>query len=164
MAGQGTLGLELTEQVEAVEVVVVPVGGGGLISGVATAVKARWPGVRVVGVEPSGADDARRSLEAGERVALDRPPDTVVDGVRSPVVGERPWEVIRRLVDEIVTVTDTETVAAMELLWTRAKTVVEPAGAMPLAALVTGRIRAASAAVVLSGGNVDLQSWHAIRG
>jgi threonine dehydratase len=160
MAGQGTAGLELTEQCEPLDAVVVPVGGGGLLSGVATIVKARWPSARVIGVEPSNAADARASLHAGERVALPAVPDTVVDGVKSQCIGVRPWEVISRFVDDIVTVTDAQTIEAMELLWTRAKTVVEPAGALPLAAVLGGEVAGKRIGLILSGGNVDLVAWR----
>ncbi|HVL82499.1 MAG TPA: threonine/serine dehydratase, partial [Actinomycetota bacterium] len=138
MAGQGTAGLELVSDVQDLDVVVVPVGGGGLISGTAVAVADASPGTRVVGVEPEAADDAARSLRSGSRVRLEATPATVVDGVRAPCVGDRPWAVISRLVDDIVTVGDDETLAAMELIWTRAKTVVEPAAAMTLAAVLAG--------------------------
>lgn len=163
MAGQGTVGLELTQTAQAPDVVVVPVGGGGLIAGVATAVKDRWPRTEVIGVEPAGADDARQSLEAGHLVTLSATPSTKVDGVKVLRVGDHPWVVIEDLVDDIVTVTDEQTFDAMELLWLRAKSVVEPAGAMPLAAMLSGQIEAKSAALVLSGGNVDLDSWASWR-
>lgn len=155
IAGQGTCGLELVEEAPVLDAVVVPVGGGGLLAGVATAVKARSPGTRVIGVEPAGADDARRSLEAGERVALERAPDTVCDGVRVLCLGERPWAVIRERVDGIVVVSETDVVEAMELLWTRTKTVVEPSGALPLAAVLAGGVRGGRIGLVCSGGNVD---------
>ncbi|HVE93003.1 MAG TPA: threonine/serine dehydratase [Actinomycetota bacterium] len=163
MAGQGTVGLELTQQCQGLDAVVVPVGGGGLISGIATIIKDRWPKTLVVGVEPKGADDAARSLRTGTRVSLESAPDTVVDGVRSLTIGERPWEVIRELVDDIVTVDDEQTLRAMELLWTRAKTVVEPAGALALAAVLAGKVRGGDVGLVLSGGNVDLDWWAAHR-
>lgn len=159
MAGQGTAGLELGEQAPDLDVVVVPVGGGGLISGVATAIKALYPRTRVVGVEPETANDAARSLREGRRVALDRAPDTIVDGVRPQSLGEHPWAVIRERVDDIVTVSDVRTLDAMELLWTRAKTVVELAGSLPLAAVLAGRVTGARIGLVLSGGNVDLDAW-----
>ncbi len=157
MAGQGTAGLELTEQGERLDAVVVPVGGGGLLSGVATAIKDRWPRTRMVGVEPSAADDLARSMRAGHRIALDAAPDTVCDGVRAPCVGERPWEVIRRLVDDVVTVTDDQALAATRLLWERTKSVVEPSGALPLAAVLSGKVSGGRLGLVLSGGNTALR-------
>jgi threonine dehydratase len=155
MAGQGTAALELLEDVGEPEVVLVPVGGGGLVSGTAAAVKGRSPGTRVIGVEPEAAADARDSLAAGHRVSLPAPPETVADGVRSMVVGERPFEVIRRLVDEIVTVTEAELLDTLALAWSRTKQLIEPTAALPLAALRTGAVRARRAGVILSGGNVD---------
>jgi threo-3-hydroxy-L-aspartate ammonia-lyase len=155
MAGQGTAALELLEQAGDLDVVVVPVGGGGLIAGTAAAVKGRSPGTRVVGVEPAGADDARRSLEEGRRVSLPGPPVTLADGVRALAPGVRTFAVMRRLVDEIVTVTEEELLAAVTFLWSRTKQLVEPSGALPVAALLAGAVRGRRAGVVLSGGNVD---------
>jgi threo-3-hydroxy-L-aspartate ammonia-lyase len=156
MAGQGTAALELLEQAgQELDAVVVPVGGGGLIAGTAAAVKGSAPRTRVVGVEPAAADDARRSLAEGRRVRLPAAPVTLADGVRALTPGERTFAVMRRLVDEIVTVTEEELVAALALLWSRTKQLVEPSGALPVAALLSGAVRARRAGVVLSGGNVD---------
>jgi threo-3-hydroxy-L-aspartate ammonia-lyase len=156
MAGQGTAALELLEDAGVdLDLVLVPVGGGGLISGTAAAVKGRSPATRVVGVEPATAADARASLAAGRRIALPAAPATIADGVRSLCVGERPFEVMRRLVDEIVTVTDEELRDALALCWSRTKQLVEPTAALPLAALRTGAARGRRVGVVLSGGNVD---------
>jgi threonine dehydratase len=155
MAGQGTAALELLEEIGEPDVVLVPVGGGGLLSGTAVAVKGRSPGTRVVGVEPEVAADARDSLAAGHRVSLPAPPETAADGVRSMMVGERPFEVIRRMVDEIVTVTEDELLDTLALAWSRTKQLIEPTSALPLAALRTGAVRAGRAGVILSGGNVD---------
>jgi threonine dehydratase len=156
MAGQGTAALELLDDTGAdLDLVLVPVGGGGLISGTAAAVKGRSPATRVVGVEPATAADARDSLAAGRRIALPAAPATIADGVRSLCVGERPFEVMRRLVDEVVTVTDEELREALALCWSRTKQLVEPTAALPLAALRTGAARGRRVGVVLSGGNVD---------
>jgi threonine ammonia-lyase medium form len=156
MAGQGTAGLELLEDVPDIEVVLVPVGGGGLISGVATAVKAVRPEARVIGVEPSASPDCQRSLRAGrrERVEIER---SIADGQLLPEPGERTFAVIAALVDDVVTVTDEEIVATMRFVFERMKIVVEPSGASALAALMAGRVAldGARAGVVLSGGNVD---------
>jgi threonine dehydratase len=156
MAGQGTSGLELLEDAGDLDVVVVPVGGGGLISGVATAVKALSPGTRVIGVEPEASDDTQRSLRAGrrERVTVGR---TIADGQQLPEPGEHTWAVISALVDDVVTVADPEIVETMRFLFERMKVVVEPSGACALAALMTGRVALGGgrAGVVLSGGNVD---------
>ena len=142
MAGQGTVGLELADELDDLDAVVVPVGGGGLIAGVATAVKALTPQARVVGVEPEAGDDVARSLRAGERVSV-AVPQTIADGQQVTTPGERPWEVIRALVDEVVTVADAEIVDAMRLLFERVKVVAEPSGATALAALLAGRVGAA---------------------
>jgi threonine dehydratase len=156
MAGQGTAALELLDDTGAdLDLVLVPVGGGGLISGTAAAVKGRSPATRVVGVEPATAADARDSLAAGRRIALPAAPATIADGVRSLCVGERPFEVMRRLVDEVVTVTDEELREALALCWSRTKQLVEPTAALPLAALRTGAARGRRVGVVLSGGNLD---------
>jgi threo-3-hydroxy-L-aspartate ammonia-lyase len=156
MAGQGTVGLELAGELDDLDAVVVPVGGGGLIAGVATAVRALHPQARVVGVEPEAGDDVARSLRAGERVSV-AVPETIADGQQVTTPGERPWEVIRALVDDVVTVADAEIVGAMRLLFERLKVVAEPSGATALAALLAGRValRGGSVAVVISGGNVD---------
>lgn len=160
MAGQGTLALELLEQAgeRAPDLVLVPVGGGGLISGVATVIKAFHPRARVIGVEPALADDAARSWRAGHLVSLAGPSTTIADGVRTMRLGERPWSVIREVVDEMVTVTEEEILAATQLLWTRTKLLVEPTGALPVAALLAGHLAVHDGVVVacvLSGGNAD---------
>ncbi len=155
MAGQGTAALELLEEAPELDLLLVPVSGGGLIAGCATAAKARRPEIRVVGIEPEAGDDTRRSIAAGERIRIDVP-RTIADGLQAPEPGELTFEVNRRLVDEIVTVTDGEIVDAMTFLFDRLKLVVEPSGAVGVAALLTGRLdaRGAEIGVVLSGGNV----------
>jgi threo-3-hydroxy-L-aspartate ammonia-lyase len=154
MAGQGTVALELLEDAPELDVLLVPVSGGGLIAGCATAAKAR-PGIRVVGVEPEAGDDTRRSLEAGERIRIDVP-RTIADGLQAPEPGELTFEVNRRLVDEVVTVTDDEIVDAMAFLFDRLKLVAEPSGAVGVAALLSGKLDppAPQVGVVISGGNV----------
>jgi threonine dehydratase len=163
MAGQGTVALELAAEVDDLDTVVVPVGGGGLIAGVATAVKALAPHARVVGVEPEAGDDVARSLRAGERVSIDVP-QTIADGQQVTAPGERTWEVIRALVDDVVTVSDAEIVDAMRLLFERVKVVAEPSGATALAATLAGRVgaRGGTAGVVISGGNVDAARFAAL--
>ncbi len=165
MAGQGTVGLELVDDLEDLDVVVVPVGGGGLIAGVATAVKALQPRARVVGVEPEAGDDVARSLRAGERVAVDVRP-TIADGQQTDTPGERPWEIIRALVDDVVTVSDADIVDAMRFLFERVKVVAEPSGASALAALLAGRValRGGPVGVVVSGGNVDAARFASLTG
>lgn len=155
MAGQGTAALELLEDASELDLLLVPVSGGGLIAGCATAAKARRPEMRVVGVEPEAGDDTRRSLEAGERIRIDVP-RTIADGLQASEPGELTFEVNRRLVDEVVTVTDDEIVEAMAFLFDRVKLVAEPSGAVGVAALLSGKLeaRGARVGVVLSGGNV----------
>lgn len=163
MAGQGTVGLELAADVDDIDLVLVPCGGGGLLSGVATAIKALRPEARVVGVEPEAGDDTARSLRAGERVRIEVGP-TIADGQQIPIPGKRTWEVVRALVDDVVTVSDPEIVAAMRLLFERLKVVAEPSGASALAALLAGRVapRGGTVAVVISGGNVDAARFAAL--
>jgi threonine dehydratase len=155
MAGQGTVALELLEEAPELELLLAPVSGGGLIAGCATAAKAMRPGIRVVGVEPEAGNDTQRSLAAGERVRIEVP-RTIADGLQVPEPGELTFEINQRLVDEIVTVSDDEIVGAMVFLFDRLKLVVEPSGAVGVAALLTGKLdaRDRSVGVVLSGGNV----------
>ena len=167
IAGQGTVGLEIVRDWPDVDVIVVPIGGGGLISGIAMAAKALKPSVRVIGVESSGAPGMRDSVRAGRVVTLDRV-DCVIDGLRVKRVGETTFEVVRRVVDEIVTLPDDRIFEA--LLWTmsRTKLVVEGAAAATVGAVLDGLIAAAPGAkivCVLSGGNVNLdqlrgRSWN----
>jgi threonine dehydratase len=152
MAGQGTVALELLAQAPDVDVLVVPVGGGGLISGCATVAAAR--GVRVVGVEPEAGDDTRRSLAAGERVTIPIP-RTIADGQQAPAPGVNTFPIVQRLVSEIVTVSDDEIRAAMRVARDEAGLVVEPSGATGLAAYLQGRVSGGRPGIVLTGGNVD---------
>jgi threonine ammonia-lyase medium form len=155
MAGQGTTALELLEEAPELELLVVPVGGGGLIAGCSTVAKALRPGIRVVGVEPEAGDDTQRSLAAGERIRIDVP-RTIADGLQASEPGALTFEVVRHRVDEIVTVRDEEIVAAMVFLFDRLKIVAEPSGAVGVAALLAGKLDAAGreTGVVISGGNV----------
>ena len=157
IAGQGTLGLELLDQRPDVDAVVVPVGGGGLIAGVASAIKVRRPGVRIIGVEAEAIAAMRAALAAGHRVTLPAAP-TIADGIAVREVGEHTLAVAARLVDEVVTVSEEELANAILLLLEIEKTVVEGAGAAPLAALVNRNLGLAGAQVVLvlSGGNIDV--------
>jgi threo-3-hydroxy-L-aspartate ammonia-lyase len=157
MAGQGTLVLELWEEVGELDALVVPLGGGGLLSGCATAAKGMNPNCRVVGVEPEGADDWVQSLAAGERVLID-PPATIADGVRTRLPGELPWLQVQALVDDVVLVSDEEIKEALRYLVMRMKLVVEPSGALAPAAVFEERVGIAKGSrvgVVISGGNVD---------
>jgi threonine dehydratase len=163
MAGQGTVGLELLEDVDDLDVVLVPLGGGGLLSGVATAVKALHPRTRVVGVEPEASPDTQRSLRAGRRVRVEIE-RSIADGQLLPEPGIRTFAVVSALVDDIVTVTDEEIVETMRFAFERMKVVVEPSGASALAALMAGRVAldGARAGVVLSGGNVDAERFASL--
>jgi threonine dehydratase len=157
MSGAGTLALELLEDAGTLDVLVVPVGGGGVISGCATAA----PGVRVVGVEPEAGDDVRRSLAAGARVRIDVP-RTIADGLQIPTPGERTFAVIRERVDAVVTVSDAELVDTMRFAFERLKLVLEPSGAAALAAVRAGRVEGERIGVVLTGGNVDLARFGSL--
>ena len=162
IAGQGTIGLEIIEDLPAVGIVFVPVGGGGLASGIATAIKGVRPDVKVFGVEPELAADARDSLEQGSivRWAADDVSRTIADGTRTQALGARTFVHMRAYLDRIVTVTEGEIAAAVRLTAERAHLVVEPSGALAVAAAVFGRTLAdidpdRPVVAVLSGGNVD---------
>jgi len=158
MAGQGTVALELLVEVPELDLLVTPVGGGGLIAGCATVAKALHPEIRVAGVEPELGNDTARSLATGERVNIGVP-RTIADGLQAAEPGELTFAVNRELVDEIVTVSDEEIVDAMGFLFDRLKIVVEPSGAVGIAALLNGRLRGTSVGVVISGGNVGVQRF-----
>lgn len=157
IAGQGTAAVELLEQVPGLDCVMVPVGGGGLLSGTGVAVKALQPGTRVIGAEPAQADDASQSLRAGRIVHTSA--DTIADGLRSPL-GELDFPLIVAHVDDIVTVSEAAIVAAMRRMWEILKVIVEPSSAVPLAALREGRwaVPGGRVGVIVTGGNVDLDA------
>jgi threonine dehydratase len=158
IAGQATIGLELLEQVEDLEQIVVPVGGGGMLSGVALVMKLLRPDVRIIGVEPVGAPTMTRALEAGIPVTLDSV-DTFADGLTAPYTGELNLAIARELVDDVVLVTDDEIATALRLILDRTKLLVEGAASAGVAALLTGKAGVPTGAVtvaVLSGGNIDL--------
>jgi len=160
MAGQGTIGLEIVDQVSEFDTVVVGIGGGGLISGIATAVKSLRPDVKIYGIEPTGAAAMRRSLDEGRALRLDHI-ETIADGLASPMAGENTFRIVQSLVDEVVTVTDEQIVAGMKVLMSRCKLMAEPAGAATVAALLSGAVRTPSGSTVvavISGGNVDLET------
>lgn len=166
IAGQGTCGLEIAEDLPDVGDVLVPVSGGGLISGIAVAIKALVPTARVIGVEPEDAADARESMAAGEirTWPTERTHQTIADGLRVNRVGDLPWEHIQALVDDIVTVSDQAMRDAIRQLALRARLVVEPSGAASMAAHLTGAAGPApgSRVIVLSGGNIDPQMYRSI--
>jgi threonine dehydratase len=157
IAGQGTIGLELLEQVPALDAVLVPVGGGGLIGGLALTVKALRPAARVIGVQAEAVPAMKAALDAGQRVLVPATP-TIADGIAVRRVGEHTFELARRHVDQVVTVSEEEIANAILLLLEIEKTVVEGAGAVPLAALVNRRValQGQTVVLVLSGGNIDV--------
>jgi len=165
VAGQGTLGLEIWDDWPAVDVVVVPIGGGGLISGVALALKQKNPRIKIVGVESSGAPGMKRSVEAGHVVTLDEV-DCIIDGLRVRKVGDFNFEVVRQYVDEIVTLPDDEIFKALVWVMHHCKIVVEGAAAAPVAAMLHNLIPAppgSNVVAVLSGGNVNLDQIKGLR-
>jgi threonine dehydratase len=156
IAGQGTAAMELCEEVPDLDVIMVPVGGGGLISGTAIAVRGSSLRIRVIGVEPALADDACRSLQAG-KIIPSAYPNTAADGLRTSL-GDLTFPIIRRYVEQIVTVGEEEIVTAMRHIWERMKIIVEPSSAVPLAALLAGRVNLSGrrVGIIFSGGNLDL--------
>ena len=164
IAGQGTAARELLQEVGTLDVLITPCGGGGLLSGSAIAARALSPGCRVIGVEPEAGDDGNRSFRTGTLQTVTNP-RTIADGARTASLGQITFPLIRELVSDMTTVSDAQIVEAMRFLWERMKLVVEPTGAMPLAALMNGRVSYAPGArigIILSGGNVDLQAAAAL--
>jgi len=160
IAGQGTISLELVEQVPQLDAIVAPIGGGGLISGICVAAKGLNPAIRIFAAEPLGADDAARSMAAG-RFILQTGPDTIADGLLTSM-GDLTWPIVRDHVERVVTVTEEQIVDAMRLAWERAKLLIEPSAAVPIAAVLSDEFKAVEGldrvAVVLSGGNTDLDN------
>jgi threonine dehydratase len=166
IAGHGTLALEVLEDLPDADLIVVGVGGGGLIAGIATVMAARRPGARVVGVEPRGANAVRRALDAGKPVRLERI-ETMADGLAAPIAGDIPFDIIRRHVADVVVVEEDVIAEGVRFLAQRAKLVAEPAGAAATGALVAGKIpvRPGERVVsIVSGGNVDLARMAQIFG
>ncbi len=165
IAGQGTAALELIEQAGSLDFLLVPCGGGGLLSGSALAALAGSPDCRVIGVEPELADDGARSFRTGVLQRVDNPP-TIADGTRTASLGELTFPIIRALVADFVTVSEAAIAGAVRFLFERTKLVVEPSGALGVAALLSGAFAPAGArvGVILSGGNVDAETFSAILG
>jgi threonine dehydratase len=163
MAGQGTIAIELLEDVPDLDLLLCPVGGGGVLCGTAVAAKTLRPEIRVIAVEPAGADDAAQSFQQHHLVYQEQK-NTIADGLRTNL-GAPNFELIQRYVDDIVTVSDEAIVAAMRGIWETMKIVVEPSGAVPYAAVLEGRVdlRGRRVGLVLTGGNVDLDAlpWMA---
>ena len=159
IAGQGTVALELLEQIPRLNAVVVPIGGGGLISGIAIALRELQPDIRIFAAEPKGADDAYRSKQA-DRLILQTSPDTIADGLLTSL-GERTWPVVRDLVERVIVVDDKAILGAMRVVWERMKVVVEPSAATAAAAAFSDEMkeleRIPHLGVLLTGGNVDLE-------
>jgi threonine dehydratase len=158
MAGQGTAAVELLEDQPSLDLILCPVGGGGLLCGTAVAAKALHPGIRVIATEPAGADDAARSFRAGHIVPADKVA-TIADGLRT-TVGANNFPLIQQHVDDVVTVSEAGIVAAMRTLWEELKVIVEPSAAVPFAAIQENKVPVAGhrVGIILSGGNVDLAS------
>jgi threonine dehydratase len=158
MAGQGTATLELLEQASELDLIIVPVGGGGLLCGTAVAAKGARPGIRVIAAEPAGADDAARSFAAGRIIPLEKA-STVADGLRTSL-GERNFPLIQQHVDGIVTVSEESIVAAMRRIWDVLKIIIEPSCAVPYAAIMEQKIDVSGkrVGIILTGGNVDLDA------
>ncbi len=157
IAGQGTAVMELLEEVD-VDLVLCPIGGGGLLSGTATAVKHMRPDLKVIAVEPANADDAAQSFRAGKRLVTEKK-STIADGLRTNV-GERPFPIIQRYVDDIATVSEDAIVSAMRTIWETMKIVIEPSAAVPYAGIIENRINSTGKriGIILTGGNVDLEA------
>jgi threonine dehydratase len=165
IAGQGTAAVELLEDVSDLDVVMCPVGGGGLLSGTAIAAKLMRPKIKVIAVEPANADDAAQSFRAGRRIVTEKK-FTIADGLRTNV-GEPNFAIIQRYVDDIVTVSEEAIVSAMRTMWETMKIVIEPSAAVPYAAVQEGKIDVADnrVGIILTGGNVDLDAlpWMTMR-
>lgn len=157
VAGQGTAGLELVRSVPDLDVLLVCCGGGGLLSGCAIAAKGINPNIRVIGVEPEAGDDATRSFKSGVLQSV-KDPDTIADGARTPYLGSITFPLVLHHVDDMVTVPDSALIDAMRFVWQRMKLIIEPTGALALAALLSGAVQAkrARVGVLVSGGNVDI--------
>jgi threonine dehydratase len=162
IAGQGTAAVELLEEIPDLDLVLCPVGGGGLLSGTAIAAKSMRPKIKVIAVEPANADDAAQSFRARHRIVTQKK-FTIADGLRTNV-GERTFLIIQRYVDDIVTVSEEAIVSAMRTIWETMKIMVEPSAAVPYAAIVEGKIDVSGkrAGIILTGGNVDLDAlpWN----
>jgi threonine dehydratase len=156
VAGQGTAALELFEEVQTLDMLLVPCGGGGLLSGSAVVAKQRDPGCRVIGIEPELADDATRSFQTGTLHTVNNPP-TIADGTRTPSLGERvTFPLVMKYVDAMQTVSEKSIIEAVKFLFYRMKIVVEPSGALGVAALLSGALKPRGrAGVIISGGNID---------
>ena len=164
IAGQGTAALELLAEIPGLDVISTPVGGGGLIGGTALAARAMAPKIRVIGAEPAAADDAYQSFRSGERRAVVAP-KTIADGLRGSI-GVRNFELLRRFVDDVVTVSEAQIVEAMRIVLADFKLLIEPSSAVAVAAVIAGKSCAPGqrVGIVISGGNIDLDLCPFLRG
>lgn len=165
IAGAGTAALELLQEVEPLDFIFTPVGGGGLLSGTALAAAAQQPNCHVIGVEPASANDAQRSWQTGQIVRLTAVPPTLADGLRTRFVGEHNLPIMRQYVNDILTVSEAEIIETLKFLWTRLKLLVEPSSAVALAPILLGKFSAKPGqriGVILSGGNVDVAQIGAL--
>ena len=162
IAGQGTLGLEILEQVSDIDIIVVPIVGGGLISGILTAVKQTIPHVKIIGVEPDTANDTHLSLQTGTITAIP-PTFTIADGLRTSQPGDLTFPIVNKYLDDLVLVTEDEIKEALQFLLERTKQIVEPSSAVTIAAILSGKLNVKEKRIVavLSGGNVDLHQVNA---
>ncbi|MBN1563597.1 MAG: threo-3-hydroxy-L-aspartate ammonia-lyase [Anaerolineae bacterium] len=164
VAGQGTAALELLQDVEKLDMLLVPCGGGGLLSGSAIAVKGMYPACQVIGIEPELADDATRSFRTGVLHTVTNPP-TIADGTRTPFLGDLTFPLVREYVDDMQTVSEQAIIDAVKFLFYRTKLVIEPSGALGVAALLSGAVQASGrVGVILSGGNIDAATMTHILG
>ena len=160
--GAGTVAFELISSTRLIDILLVPVGGGGLISGCSIAAKELNPRIKVIGIEPKNADDAYKSFQLGKRVPVENP-NTIADGLRTSV-GEKTFPIIQKYVDDIITVTEEQIIDAMKFYWERMKLIVEPSGAVPLAGILSGNIdhsliKGKRVGIIISGGNIDLSDF-----
>ena len=162
IAGQGTCALELNDQIDGLDAVIAPIGGGGMVSGTCLTLSTLAPHIRIYAAEPEQADDAYRSFKAGHIIADDAP-ETIADGLKVPLK-DLTWHFVSRNVTDILTVSETEIIDAMKLIWKRLKIVMEPSSAVPLAAILKNKELFAGqrVGVVITGGNVDLDKlpWN----
>jgi len=162
IAGQGTAAVELLEDIPGLELIMCPVGGGGLLSGTAIAAKSMRPQIKVIAAEPANADDTAQSFRAGRRLVTEKK-FTIADGLRTNI-GQPNFEIVQRCVDDIVTVSEEAIVSAMRTIWETMKIVIEPSAAVPYAAIMENKIdlREKRVGVILTGGNVDLDAlpWN----
>ena len=159
IAGQGTLGLEITQDLPDIDHIFTAIGGGGLISGICIAIKSHNPKIKIIGIEPEGADGMRQSLEKGKAITL-KSINTIADGLSAPFIGEKNFEIVQKHIDQLITVSDKEIIETMWLIFERTKLFVEPSAAAALAPILFNKYKLptnSKAAFILCGGNIDKQ-------